>query len=260
MSTAAIRHVATITPHPVDLVNSFSDHTQHPTTNPIAPTMSTLRQSLGSTLVRPFLRTAPRSTLPLSAQRLASSDYGSGTGDPVGDNPLQQGVNPSADLEHPGPPPPKVGQGSGSTPTKGTAEGHSGAQNQGQVTSTSASGIGKGGQQQGQQGQQGQQQKRGFSTAARARSEEDKSREVRGAKPTILAAGPPPAEEQSADVREHNRQMDNRAEQAHGKVDGEDAEKDKVDPKFWSGEFAAVLWGWGGSVRWAGLGYANRAC
>ena len=49
----------------------------------------------------------------------ATSDYGSGNGDPKGENPQEQGANPSADLEHPGPPPPKQGEGSGSGPTKG---------------------------------------------------------------------------------------------------------------------------------------------
>jgi hypothetical protein len=52
----------------------------------------------------------------------ATSDYGSGKGDPKGENPQDQGANPSADLEHPGPPPPKEGEGSGAGPTKGGKE------------------------------------------------------------------------------------------------------------------------------------------
>ncbi|KAG8626967.1 hypothetical protein KVT40_005912 [Elsinoe batatas] len=42
--------------------------------------------------------------------RLASSDYGSPTGGPISENPKDQGPNPSADKEHPGPPPAKAGQ------------------------------------------------------------------------------------------------------------------------------------------------------
>lgn len=54
------------------------------------------------------LKSAHQSTL----RRLyATQSYGGGEGDPKGENPLQQGPNPAADKEHPGPPPPDVGQG-----------------------------------------------------------------------------------------------------------------------------------------------------
>lgn len=57
---------------------------------------------------------------PTLSRTYASGDYGSGTGDPKGENPKEQGVSPATtELEHPGPPAPDVGQGSsGSTPTK----------------------------------------------------------------------------------------------------------------------------------------------
>ena len=87
--------------------------------------MSALRTSLRSTLLRSFL-TTPRTSLPIASQRFATQDYGSGTGDPVGDNPQQQGENPSADLEHPGPPPPKVGQGTGITGIRRRVEAYDG--------------------------------------------------------------------------------------------------------------------------------------
>lgn len=55
-----------------------------------------------------FLQARPSNTTFLQA-RFASGDYGSGTGDPKGENPQEQGPNPSEKLEHPGPPPPKTG-------------------------------------------------------------------------------------------------------------------------------------------------------
>jgi len=68
-------------------------------------------------------------TTPFNSQHrlYAHQSYGGGEGDPKGENPQQQGSNPSADLEHPGPPPPDVGKGTGGGPTKasGSKEGTS---------------------------------------------------------------------------------------------------------------------------------------
>ncbi|KAF2500747.1 hypothetical protein BU16DRAFT_523509 [Lophium mytilinum] len=67
--------------------------------------MSVFRQParLGSSFLRPFLRTSPRTTFQPSHSRLAFGDYGSGDGSPVGENPKDQGTSrPSRDLEHPG--------------------------------------------------------------------------------------------------------------------------------------------------------------
>ncbi|RMZ71655.1 conserved serine-rich [Pyrenophora seminiperda CCB06] len=90
--------------------------------------------------------------------------------------------------------------------------------------------------------------KREFSTFAR-RMKEDKEpavsqgkhnepspSEVKGAKPKILNENPPAAGEESEEVRKHNEDMSNRAEQAHERVSNEDAEKDKVPASFWKGE------------------------
>ena len=62
------------------------------------------------------LRKGPsrRSDLSTTATRSASQDYGSGAGDPKGEDPLAQGRNPSEHIEHPGPAAPDVGKGSGS--------------------------------------------------------------------------------------------------------------------------------------------------
>ena len=82
--------------------------------------------------IRP-VRTPPRSILTstyvLQRRRYPGSSYGGGEGDPKGENPQDQGSNPSADLEHPGPAPPDVGKGTGGGPTKAGTEGHNTEQN-----------------------------------------------------------------------------------------------------------------------------------
>ncbi|KAG9562803.1 hypothetical protein KCU79_g6138, partial [Aureobasidium melanogenum] len=118
-----------------------------------------------------FLRNAPRTfvrspALSVSGRRFASQDYGSGSGDPKGEKPQEQGANPSADKEHPGPPPPKVGQGSGGA-TKADSSGHN----------TGAS----------------KQQKKSFSTMARRMANQDYgsgSGDPKGEKPQEQGANP----------------------------------------------------------------------
>lgn len=158
--------------------------------------MSLSRSTLGASFLRPFVRrTAPLSSrLPMTAQRYASQDYGSGDGNPVGENPQEQGSNPSADLEHPGPPPPKAGQGSGGGPTKGTSDGHN--------TEESVQNGGK---------------SSGKSSDSDS-SSDSKSSSTKGAQPKILNESPPEPSEQDADVKKHNKAMENRAEQAHEKI------------------------------------------
>ncbi|KAF2084965.1 hypothetical protein K490DRAFT_47825 [Saccharata proteae CBS 121410] len=134
----------------------------------------------------------------MASRGFASGDYGSGKGDPVGENPQDQGPSKSSDLEHPGPPPPSAGQGTGTTPTKGTADGHN-------TGSSKSEGSGHG----------------------------NKSQQVKGAQPKILNANPP--KEESEEVAQHNREMEQRAERADTKISNEDAEKDKVPKGFWSG-------------------------
>lgn len=54
------------------------------------------------------------SPLSTSRQNHAHQDYGSGAGNPAGEEPQKQGPNPSAHIEHPGPPPPDLGKESAS--------------------------------------------------------------------------------------------------------------------------------------------------
>jgi hypothetical protein len=68
-----------------------------------------------------------------------------------------------------------------------------------------------------------------------AASTQQKPKSTEGLSPKILNESPPTADEQPGDVKKHNEELDHRAERAHEKVSNEDAEKDKVSPKFWSG-------------------------
>lgn len=198
---------------------------------PVPYTMSFLRpmSMLRSAALRPAaLSATPR----VSTQvRFATSDYGSGKGNPAGEKPQKQGENPSENVEHPGPAPPKVAQGkSSSSPNKDSNAGQN--ENPKPTSSSPTPPTGK----------------REFSTSARqlkeskepaveqAKQNEPSKSEVKGAQPKILNANPPSGGEESQEVKEHNEDMKKRAEQAHEQVSNEDAEKDKVPASFWKGE------------------------
>jgi hypothetical protein len=129
-----------------------------------------------------------------------SSSYGGGEGDPKGEDPQQQGSNPSAELEHPGPPPPKAGQGTGGGPTKAYADGQNTQQNES-----------SGGQSEGSSSSSG-----GVSGSP---------------KPKILGENNP---EHSEDVKAHNEDMRKRHDRADEPVESDGS--DRVGKGFWSGE------------------------
>lgn len=184
--------------------------------------MSPIRP-ITTSFVRPFLRSAttptcPRSTLPVITKRFAQQDYGSGAGDPKGENPKAQGSAPQSEkLEHPGPPPPAEGQGSGSTPTKGGAQQSNGSQSASPSSGSSSSSGGGGA---------------------------DKKS---GAQPKILDPssheGKPGDDRTSSDeVARHNADVEKRAEKT-GQVENHDGqEKDKVGKQFWSGRSILSYW------------------
>ncbi|KAF2016224.1 hypothetical protein BU24DRAFT_462405 [Aaosphaeria arxii CBS 175.79] len=157
---------------------------------------------------------APRAYVPV---RLAHQDYGSGDGNPVGENPQQQGKNPRSELEHPGPPAPKVGQGKSSSSSSSS--------------SSSKSGEEKGGHRTGGKGSNRD------SPSSSSGGSGSGSKGTKGAQPKILNENPPGEHDES--VRQHNKEMEQRAEKAHEQVSNEDAKKDKVSPKFWSGQGGA---------------------
>lgn len=193
---------------------------------------------LRSTALRPAaLSVAPRARVQV---RFATQDYGSGKGNPAGESPQQQGQNPSENLEHPGPEPPSVAKGkSSSSPNK---DGNSNQNDSPKPTSESPA-------------PSSSQGKRSFSTWTRRMKDSSEPAvqqgqqlqpdpsQVKGAKPKILNENPPAAGNESQEVREHNEDMSNRAEQAHERVSNEDAEKDKVPSSYWKGMVnVCIVW------------------
>ena len=68
-------------------------------------------------------------------------------------------------------------------------------------------------------------------SATRSLARDDRPKSTKGLKPKILNENPPtdPAE-QSEEVKQHNREMDERAERANAKIENKDAHKDKESP------------------------------
>ncbi|GAB1742734.1 hypothetical protein NU219Hw_g8446t1 [Hortaea werneckii] len=161
---------------------------------------------------QPALRSLTRSTpnaptLAFTPRRLAHQDYGSGDGNPAGENPQAQGKNPSEKAEHPGPEPPTAGK---------------------------------------KAGEKAQQQQGGGSHQQQpSSSNNNKGTQAASPQPRILNDPPPSASGQqdaasSGEVEQHNREMDRRAEKAHSKGrTEEDVEKDKVPKGFWAGQGGA---------------------
>ena len=147
--------------------------------------------------VRSFPRTTLSSSYAQQRRLYAGSSYGGGEGDPKGENPQDQGPNPSAGLEHPGPPPPSVGQGTGGGPTKKGSEGHN--------TNQSPSSSG------GQDGSSGSD----------------------SARPKIHQHNAPDEHSQSDDVKAHNEDMARRHDRPTEK--SPDKEDDSVSKGYWSG-------------------------
>ncbi|KAI6832793.1 hypothetical protein KC340_g13265 [Hortaea werneckii] len=161
--------------------------------------------------IRSLTRSTNTPTLAFTPRRLAHQDYGSGEGNPAGENPQAQGKNPSEKAEHPGPEPPTAGKKAG-----------------------------KKSQQQQQQGGGSQQQPSSSSNNNKGTQDASSSSSPQ---PRILNDPPPPASgSQGApgEVKQHNREMDQRAEKPHPKGRAEeDVEKDKVPKGFWAGQGGA---------------------
>ena len=191
-----------------------------PSSRSIIPALSAHRATTAISAQR-FINPATATSPTTSIRTYASQDYGSGQGDPKGENPQEQGSNPSADIEHPGPPPPTAGQGSGSGPTKGTSGGHN--------SGKSPSAPGSGGS---QTGNQTQTQSQGSGSASGSGSGSGKT--GKGAQPKILRDSQPA--EPDEDVKQHNWELSQRADRAHEKLDDDGAEKEKVPKGYWSGE------------------------
>jgi len=173
--------------------------------------MSFLRSTIvRSAALRPAASIAPRAQFHTVRSLRAQQDYGSGEGNPAGENPQQQGKRGREDLEHPGPPPPKVGQGNKTSPDSSSSSSSSS-----QSTGSKSSGSSQ--------------------KASGSETEKD-VKGVKGAQPKILNANPPKGDDAPEDVKQHNQEMDQRAEKSHEQVSNEDAKNDKVPKKFWAGK------------------------
>ncbi|KAL8665093.1 MAG: hypothetical protein Q9202_002493 [Teloschistes flavicans] len=158
--------------------------------------MSGLRTSY---IFRPFpaTRFIPRSQCVVFQQQrsYAGQGYGGGQGDPKGETPQQQGSNPSADKEHPGPPPPDVGKGTGGGPTKAHEGGHNTQQNASSGGSSKQSGA---------------------------------NQSSSGPQPKIHSENIPA--EENDDVKAHNEAMARRHDRANAEVD---SKGETVEKGFW---------------------------
>lgn len=157
--------------------------------------------------IRTFPRAPLTSTYVQQRRLYAGSSYGGGEGDPKGENPQDQGSNPSADLEHPGPPPPDVGKGTGGGPTKKGADGHNTEQNSSSGGQAASSGGSSGGGD--------------------------------GPQPKIHNPDTPEAHTHSDDVKAHNEDMGKRHDRPSESSPDED---DRVDKPYWSGEQLLDFW------------------
>lgn len=156
----------------------------------------TSRRTTVNTDVAACQRPLIQSTANIQHHRLyAHQSYGGGEGNPKGENPQDQGPSQSSSLEHPGPSPPPAGRGTGGGPTKG--EDH----------------------EQSVAGKKGS-------------KEPERPATSHGAKPAIHSEGTPA--EESEEVKQHNKELENRHDRASNKVAMND--KDKVEKGFWSGE------------------------
>ncbi|SLM34500.1 hypothetical protein LPUS_03287 [Lasallia pustulata] len=169
---------------------------------------------LRSMAARSSPRITTRTTVHIQHRLYAHQSYGGADDDPKGGDPQNQGSNPSADLEHPGPAPPDVGKGTGGGPTKAGEGGHNTQENE----SSSGSGGGSGSGSKGEMSSGG--------------------KESNGAQPKIHKSKVPEAHEESEDVKQHNKEMDDR--RLGGAQDKQDdGDKHNVGKGYWSGQGGA---------------------
>ena len=145
---------------------------------------------------------------------LFAQGYGDGNGDPKGENPQFQGSSnhETQKREHPGPEPPSSGKGTGAGPAK--------TGNKAPEEASTQSG-----------GSRSKDAKETGSSPTGGSIDGGKSQD--GASPKIHDRNEPGAhsDEKQAEVDKHNREFEQRHDRAAP------AQKDKVDKKFWDGEF-----------------------
>jgi hypothetical protein len=200
-----------------------------------AATMTATFRILTRAARSPFTARAVRpaqTTTSSIARRFASSDYGSGDGNPVGENPQDQGPSRSSQIEHPGPSAPDVGQGqSGSTPTKEGPGGSTYSSGKGGSTGKEANesgGVSK-------SGNDGKTQS-GESTPEKSESDKGSTQSKNGAQPKLNTE--PPKVENQKEVDEHNADVSRRSQGSKLK---KEEKSDEVGKGFWAGKWTTLI-------------------
>jgi len=201
----------------------------------MAPTLRILARATRSPLaIRiPVKAYSPANPISYTARRLASSDYGSGAGNPAGENPKDQGPSNSSQIEHPGPAAPDVGQGkSGSTPTK---EGPGGST----YSSGKGGSTGKEGNKEGGVAATEGADKSGETTQNSANdSGSDKAKTAGGKGRNTLGSGKEQEGEEPEDVKRHNEDVKKR-----GHRSSEQDVEGGVDKWSWRGKLMHLFVG-----------------
>ena len=204
----------------------------------MTPTLRTLVRATRSPLAfrTPSAAYSPTKPITYTARRLASSDYGSGAGNPAGENPKDQGPSNSSQIEHPGPAAPDVGQGkSGSTPSK---EGPGGSTySSGQGGSTGKEGNKEGGVAATEGADKSGETQNTASDSSSG--SENQAKTVGGKGRNTLGSGKGQEGEESEDVKKHNEDVEKR-----GHRNSEQDIEGGVDKWSWRGEFLHLKRSW----------------
>lgn len=109
--------------HKIIRLELHKHHTKHLLLLILQLNMSTMRSTLSlcHSAARLSRFQSSHRALSSNSRAFAQQDYGSGSGDPKGEKPGEQGKNPREDMEHPGPPAPDVGQKAGKGGSKGSS-------------------------------------------------------------------------------------------------------------------------------------------
>lgn len=193
-----------------------------------------------------------QSIRPLSTAtpRRAHQGYGDGKGDPVGENPQDQGSSNATkqNAEHPGPEPPREGQNTGAGPTKAGSNGQKGGAKSPEDASANSGGSrSKEAKETGSSPTGGSVGGKNASAPSSSGASDGEAHEVKeegkqraqsaeskkpAAQPKILSQDPGEdnSKEKQEEVRQHNKEFEERYDRAAP------AKEDAVDQKFWQGE------------------------
>ncbi|KAI9644858.1 hypothetical protein NHQ30_006885 [Ciborinia camelliae] len=141
--------------------------------------------------------------------RASTQGYGDGKGNPISENPQDQGASNSTkhDGEHPGPEPVSQGQGTGAGPTKGGSGGSKSPEDASAQSGGSRSKEAK---------ETGSSPTGGSIKKSRGKKNKQEKKSVNGASPKILSEYQPGPEcpDEKAEVEKHNKEF----EEGHDRI------------------------------------------